>query len=233
VKRALLVLALVACERDRGVHVHIPPEHLGSRSTFHLRWDGQLTSPDGAVHGMHQELGLVIEVASMGPDGHAERLRVTVDRHDDVVDGTPKPTLSGTYEVTRDGTAMRADGKPLAPHEQAFFREWHVGTDDTTALQHEFRAGETYRPTPAEAQTFALPPSKQPFVLTVRRATDAEIVLAGEYEPVDAPVNVEAHGKLVVTLTPQGHSRVGDLTFRSQGNDVGALHATTELRRQR
>ncbi|HSN30659.1 MAG TPA: hypothetical protein VLT45_30440 [Kofleriaceae bacterium] len=227
-RRAAFLLALAAC--DRGVHFHPAPPALGTRSTWHLRVDGQLQTPDGVEHGMHQELGLMIEVESMNGSGHADRLRVTVDRHDNVYDGKPLPTLSGTYEVNSDGTAARADGKPLATHEVELFHGLR-DLDDTGATDHVFHTGETFRPTDREAAAYGLPPSKEPLEVAVRRAADAEIVLAADYVPTDTAPEVEAHGKVVVTLTPRSHTRVGDIAYTSHGKDVGAVHATTELRR--
>ncbi len=226
-KRAALLLALAAC--DKGAHFHLAPSELGTRSMRHLRVDGQLQSPDGIEHGLHQELGLLIEVEAMNGSGRADRLRVTVDRHDNVYDGKPLPTLSGTYEVNSDGTAARADGKPLAKHEVDFFHSWRdVGQGPT---EHLFHAGETFRPTEGEAVAYGLPPSQGPLEVTVRRATDAEIVLAGDYVPTDSPGGLDAHGRFVVTLTPRSYTRVGDISFESHGKDMGAIHATTELRR--
>jgi len=227
-KRALLVLGLVAC--DKGAHFHIAPQTLGARSTSHLRVDGQLVGPDGSTYGEHQEMSLIIEVESMGSNARVDRLRVTVDRHDHVVNGTAQPTLSGTYEVGPDGTAARADGKPLSKYEVEFFHGWR-DLDDAGATDHVFHTGETFRPTDREAIAFGLPAAKDPLEVTVRRATDAEIVLVADYVPPDTTPGVEAHGHVVVTLTPLSHRRVGDITFQSHGKDMGAMHATSELRR--
>ena len=230
-KRALLLLAVVACERDHGVHFHMTPPTVGTRTTFHLRLDGSFKTPDGVDHGMHHELGLIFVAEAVGSNGRADRLRVTVDRDDNVIDGQSKPTLSGTYEATNDGHATRADGKPLAPNEVEFFRDLHDPSNDPEGTSHVFHAGETFRPTDREVEAFGLPKSKTPLALTVRRATDAEIVLAGDYTPTESMPGVEAHGRIVVTLTPQSHTRVGDITMTQQGKEVGAIHATTELRR--
>ena len=229
-KRALLVLLLAGCERD-GVRFHLPSQSVGSRSTYHMRIDGSFKTPDGVDHGMHHELSLIMVVEALGSNARADQIRVTVDRDDSVLDGHPQPTLSGTYEVHADGTASRADGKPLAPHELEFFKQWRDPGSDPEGMSHVFHAGETFRPTAREVDAFELPHSKTPVAYTVRRATDAEIVLAGDYVPDDAGSDIEAHGSVVVTLTPHSHTRVGDVTLRRGSNDVGAMHATSELRR--
>jgi hypothetical protein len=229
--RALLLVALAACS-DHGARLHVAPKTVGSRSTFHRRIDGQLKAPDGTEHGMHSELSLVIVVDSLATNGRADRLRVTVDRHDDVFDGHAQPTLSGTYDVNSDGAASREDGKPLAQHEVAFFHDFR-DLGQSAGSDHEFHTGETFRPSEQEALAYGLPPSKEPLAFLVQRASDAEIVLAGDYVPTESAPEVEAHGHLVVTLTPTSHTRVGDLTFRSHGQDAGAIHLTAELRQQR
>ena len=105
-KRALLLLVLAACEKDSGTHVHALPAKVGDRIDYHFRHDGQLTSSDGKQHGSHGETSLILEVLA-ATNGHPDRMRITVDRDDQVFDGAAKPSLSGTYEVTAAGELSR------------------------------------------------------------------------------------------------------------------------------
>lgn len=232
-KRALLLFVLVACERDRGVQLHLPPQTVGARSTYHMRLDGSIKAHDGTELGMHHEQTLIFVVEAVGPNDRAERIRVTVDRDDNVFAGTPKSTLSGTYEANSDGTATRADGKPLTAEEVAFFHDLKDPGSDPVAMKHEFRAGDTFRPTAAEMTTFGLADSTTPVAYTVRRAVDGEIVLAGDFTPPGAIAGDEAHGHVVITMTPWSHTSVADVSITRNGSDAGAMHVTTELHRQR
>lgn len=225
----LLLVALVACEKDRSFHVPWKLPATGDREAYHARSDTHFTASDGSEHEGHQELTmtLLIEAATKG---RVERMRVVIDRHDHVIDHVQVPTLSGSYEVTADGTATRADGKPLSDDEAKFFGAWHIGNDVTPLYAHEFHAGDTYRPSTADAETIGLPLASSPWVLQVRIAAATEIQLAGDYTPSDTPPDAEAHGTTVVTMTPLHDARVDDVVLRRQGNDVGGGHMTTELR---
>lgn len=229
-KRALLLVAIAACEKDRGAHVAWKLPAVGDRETYHERSDSHVTAPDGNEHAGHNELSMTMEV-EVATNGRVDRMRVVVDRHDRVFDHAPKRTLSGTYEVTADGTATRADGKPLGDDEARFFRAWHIDNDIAPLLAHEFHAGETYRPSAGEAEALGLPPAKDPWVLHVKIAAASEIVLAAEYTPHDSPPELDAHDTLVVTLTPLANAHVDDMVLRRQAKDIGGAHITTELRR--
>ena len=229
-KRALLIVAAVACEREHGAQLKITPQTVGSRATFHIRIDGDISTPSGP-ESMHEEARLMLTVEAMGTDGRPDRLRVDVDRHDHVFHGKPKGTLSGSYDVTRDGTVTRVDGKPVSPYEIRFFHQWHDPGEDPSASLHEFRAGEVFHPTAREAQAFSIPASTKPLALTVRSASDREIVLVDEYDVPYGESDIEGHASMVLTLTPDGHTHVGDIEMRGPGSDVASVHVSTELRR--
>lgn len=178
--RALLLLAVTACEKPGGAHVTWKLPAAGDREGYHARSDMSFTAPGGKEHAWHEELSMMLQVEA-ATSGRTERMRVHVDRHDRVFDHAPAPTLSGTYELTADGTATRADGKPLTADESAFFHAWHIGTDLAPLLAHEFRAGDTYRPSAGEVEALGLPHAQEPWVLRVQTAAPSQIVLAGDY----------------------------------------------------
>ena len=230
--RALLLVALAACEKDHGAHIHATPARVGDRIDYHVRFDSHLTGPDGREHNGHGETSLILEVLAV-TDGHPERMRITVDRDDKVFDGEAKPALAGTYELTAASELSRPSGKPLSEYERAYFQNWHIATDLTTLGHREFRAGETFRPSADEAIALGMPQTTTPWVLHVPRADDEAIVLTGEFVPPDQPTQVETHATTTITLTARARTHVDDLTVRHDGKEVGGAHQTFELRPQR
>ena len=231
-KRALLLLVLAACEKAGGAHVHASPARVGDRIAYHVRFDSHVTALDGRDHGGHAESSLILEVLAVTA-GHPDRMRITVDRDDHVFDGKPTPSLTGTYELTAAGELSHPSGKPLTDYDRAFFRGWHIATDLSTIAGHEFHAGDTYRPSADEAIALGMPDAKDPWVLRVQRADDTTIVLTGEFQPPDAPPQLDSRTTTTVTLTATSETHVDDLVLRYQGKDVGGAHQTYVLSPQR
>jgi len=228
-KRAVLaVLALAACEKDRGAHVHSQPPRVGDRATYHAREDSNFTSPDGSEHAAHAETTLATEVLAVA-DGRVQTMRFIIDRDDHVLDGAPTPHLAGTYVLTAAGDLTRANGVAPTAYERTFFVGWHIGNDDTALAARELHAGDTFRPSPDEAIALGVPEAKSPWDVHVKRADAQAIVLTGEYERADSPPEVDARATTTMTQTGRAWSRVTDLVFRSQGKQVGGSHMTSEL----
>lgn len=226
--RWLLVLVLVAgCERQARPRLWHAPKVGERRSSLH-QFSGTIDGPDGRPHTLERVVEATFETLAVDGE-YPTRTRVAFVRDEGKLDGVPKSTMKGTFEVADSGEGdldvTRVDGT-ISPEERAFFTDsWHGSRRSLAALkrftQQTFKPGQRIRLTPDEIDGLGL--KMLSVDLTVKdftaQAAVFQIDSVADFSELDA--TLKATGTLRIFEAGQELTQDAELTH--DGKHLGTL----------
>ena len=228
------VFLLVACERDGQPQLWRPP-HVGDRSSGSLKFTSNLQGPDGRTHALMNESEFIGEILAVD-DEFPTKMRMTITKHGHSLDGTYTPGISGVFDLTNDGAKIdvtHADGGPLTPAEQEFFKSSSSPTRATTAaFKHfalqTFKRGQQLHLTPDEVIGLGFGPSQVDLTVSAVNAEQITfgIKTAGTLDGIGA--TLEASGTLRVFRGGRDLTQDGEV--KRDGTRIGDLHVEQRSR---
>lgn len=227
----LCALLLVGCEREGQPTLWRAPK-VGERGSGRFEYTAKIVGPDGATHTLTSLSEFTSEIVELDGD-FTTKMRMTIVKQGSTLDGTDKPGIAGTFELTETPTGLDVVhvGGTLTDEERAFFSTGKRPTRATTEakkqfLRKSFKPGQIHVLTPDEIAGMGFGMTSVELTVTEVRPTYVLFAVKSSGELFTPAGTLDAKGTL--RLTEGGREMVQDGEVSRDGTHVGTLHV--ELR---